>query len=279
MSGLYKIRQAYSSFTTTEKKIAEYIEKNREKVIESSSQDLAKITGTSASAWVRFAKKLGYKGITALKVDLAKEKDDNGDMFNVVISENDSIETMIKKVNSISIATIDQTYKLLNSKTLKDAISCILNSKNIFLVGVGGSGIICNDFMQKLTRINRNVIYHEDSHVLMARVAHIKKEDVIIAVSYSGETETINNIVSYAKIVGTPVIAITQYNVKSTLAKLSDLTFYTPVEEKELRLGSISSRNAAFVITDLLYYGVAKNNTKQTKEDLIATRKIIHPHD
>ena len=279
MSGLYKIRQAYSSFTATEKKIAEYIEKNREKVIESSSQELAKITGTSASAWVRFAKKLDYKGITALKVDLAKEKDENGDMFNVVISENDSIETMIKKVNSISIATIDQTYKLLNSKTLKDAISYILNSKNIFLAGVGGSGIICNDFMQKLTRINRNVIYHEDSHILMARVAHIKKEDVIIAVSYSGETESVNNVVSYAKIVGTPVIAITQYNVKSTLAKLSDLTFYTPVEEKELRLGSISSRNAAFVITDLLYYGVAKNNTKQTKEDLIATRRIIHPND
>lgn len=279
MSCTYKIKEASASFTSTEKKIAEYILNNKEEAVLESAQVLAEKSDTSPAAWIRFAKRLGYQGLTALKVDLAKDEDESDDLYNVLIDQNDSIESMIKKAQQISMRITTQTYKLLNVQILKKAIQTLLDSHNIYLFGLGGSSIVCKDFMHKLSRINCSVIYHEDPHVLLARVAHIQSNDVLIAVSYSGETDFVNTAVRYAKKLQAPVIAITQYNVKSTLAKQADICLYTPVEEKELRLGSISSRNAALVLTDLLYYGVAKENIEKTKEYLVSTRELVNEVD
>ena len=276
MSCIYKIKQSSSSFTATEKRIAEYILNNREQALEFTAQKLAEETDTSAAALIRFAQKLGYMGITAMKLDLAKDEDESDELFNVLIEENDSIELMVKKVQKISELNIQQTYKLLNITNLNNAIDKVKQAKNIYLIGIGGSGIVCMDFMQKLTRINRNVIYHEDFDVLLARLAHIDKEDILIAISYSGETQMVNLAVDYAKEKYVSVIAITQYNVKSTLSKNADIKLYTPIEEKELRLGAISSRNSALVLTDLIYYGIAKENFNETKSDLTKTRSLIH---
>ena len=279
MSCLFKIKEAGALFTSTEQRIAEYILQNPEKVVEGSAQELARESDTSPAAWIRFSKKLGYKGLPSLKMDLAKDDKENDDLYHVLIEEKDSIETMVRKVQKISRNTLEQTYKLLNTDELKAAIQYLLQASNIYLVGIGGSGVVCTDMMQKLTRLHRSVIYHEDAHVLLARIAHITPEDVLVAISYSGETNLVNAAVKYAKKNGTPVIAITQYNVRSTLAKEADVKLYMPLEEKELRLGAILSRNASLVLTDLIYYGIAKENVEQTKQDLVKTRELLHEVD
>lgn len=279
MSCLFKIKEAGALFTSTEQRIAEYILQNPEKVVEGSAQELAGESDTSPAAWIRFSKKLGYKGLPALKMDLAKDDKENDDLYHVLIEEKDSIETMVRKVQKISRNTLEQTYKLLNTDELNAAIQYLLQASNIYLVGIGGSGVVCTDMMQKLTRLHRSVIYHEDAHVLLARIAHITPEDVLVAISYSGETNLVNAAVKYAKKNGTPVIAITQYNVRSTLAKEADVKLYMPLEEKELRLGAILSRNASLILTDLIYYGIAKENVEQTKQDLVKTRELLHEVD
>ena len=279
MSCLFKIKEAGALFTSTEQRIAEYILQNPEKVVEGSAQELARESDTSPAAWIRFSKKLGYKGLPALKMDLAKDDKENDDLYHVLIEEKDFIETMVRKVQKISRNTLEQTYKLLNTDELNAAIQYLLQASNIYLVGIGGSGVVCTDMMQKLTRLHRSVIYHEDAHVLLARIAHITPEDVLVAISYSGETNLVNAAVKYAKKNGTPVIAITQYNVRSTLAKEADVKLYMPLEEKELRLGAILSRNASLILTDLIYYGIAKENVEQTKQDLVKTRELLHEVD
>lgn len=279
MSCLFKIKEAGALFTSTEQRIAEYILQNPEKVVEGSAQELARESDTSPAAWIRFSKKLGYKGLPALKMDLAKDDKENDDLYHVLIEEKDSIETMVRKVQKISRNILEQTYKLMNTDELNAAIQYLLQASNIYLVGIGGSGVVCTDMMQKLTRLHRSVIYHEDAHVLLARIAHITPEDVLVAISYSGETNLVNAAVKYAKKNGTPVIAITQYNVRSTLAKEADVKLYMPLEEKELRLGAILSRNASLILTDLIYYGIAKENVEQTKQDLVKTRELLHEVD
>lgn len=279
MSCLFKIKEAGALFTSTEQRIAEYILQNPEKVVEGSAQELARESDTSPAAWIRFSKKLGYKGLPALKMDLAKDDKENDDLYHVLIEEKDSIETMVRKVQKISRNTLEQTYKLLNTDELNAAFQYLLHASNIYLVGIGESGVVCTDMMQKLTRLHRSVIYHEDAHVLLARIAHITPEDVLVAISYSGETNLVNAAVKYAKKNGTPVIAITQYNVRSTLAKEADVKLYMPLEEKELRLGAILSRNASLILTDLIYYGIAKENVEQTKQDLVKTRELLHEVD
>lgn len=276
MSCIYKIKEGFGSFTHNEKVIAQYILDHRNEAIEKSAQELGEVTHTSAASWIRFSQRLGFKGLTALKVDLAKNLEDEEDeIFNVVIEEQDSLNVMVKKIQTMSIQQMESAYKLLNVDSLQTAIDWMSTSRRIYLTGVGGSGIACLDLMHKLTRIDKDVIYYEDVHILAARIAHINQDDVLIALSYSGETPTVNDLVKFAKDKGAKIIAITQYNIKSTLASLADVALYIPVIEKELRLGSISSRNATLACTDLLYYGLSKTHYDQTKDDLIKTRQLI----
>jgi len=264
-----------ASYTSTEKKIAKYILQNPNEVVQSSAQALGGMVGVSAAAVIRFSHKLGYRGFTALKVDLARDSSKAAINFDGVIKEEDSMETVVNKSKGLNMMLQDQAYRLLNTENLDRAVQALLKCQTIYLFGVSGSGIVCMDFMEKLSRINRRVVYHNDFHDQLASAAHMSNRDAAIAISYSGRTHEVNTAMKFAKEIGAMTIAITQFR-KTPLSKLSDILLYIPTTERELRLGAIASRNASLIVTDLLYLGLAKSDMKQTKEYIVKTRNAIN---
>ena len=122
MSCIFKIKEGFNSFTNTEKKLAEYILKNKDEVIGLSAQDLSDKADISPAAVVRFSKTLGYKGFTALKVDLAKDRDEKENDTSVIINEDDTIKDIMRKVKVSNISSIEETMELMNIDTIKNAI-------------------------------------------------------------------------------------------------------------------------------------------------------------
>ena len=275
MSCIFKIKEGFNSFTNTEKKLAEYIIKNKDEVVGLSAQELSSKADISPAAVVRFSKTLGYKGFTALKVDLAKDRDERDDETSVIINEDDSLKDIIRKVKVSNISSIDETIGLMNVDTIKNIIEAMINAKRIYLFGIGASGLVALDLQQKLLRINKSTLYQIDPHTQIASAVHIEKEDVAIGISYSGETKEVNVPLKIAKEKGAKTIAITRYN-KNSLSKISDYAIYLPNYEKEFRVGAITSRIDALTIVDILYLGVARNEFKQTKEYIKSTREAIN---
>lgn len=277
MSVLYKIKSSMSAFTETDRLIAEFVFVNRQVVLESNAKELGDMTKTSAAAWVRFSKKMGYKGLPAFKVALAKETQSytNEDDIETFLNPQDSLMGLLQKTENMLTQNIRETFSLLDYHALEKAIEFIHEAKTVFLLGVGGSSIVCLDFYHKMTRIHQNVMYDRDLHTLMPRIAQLDKNDVVLVISYNGETESVNSIAKVAKTMGARIVGVTKYNLKSTLSTLSDIRLFVPVEEKEIRLGSITSRNSLLTITDLLYYGIAKTDFNVTKDLLVRTRQFI----
>lgn len=275
MSCIFKIKEGFNSFTNTEKKLANYILKNKEEVVNLSAQELSDKADISPAAVVRFSKTLGYKGFTALKVDLAKDRDERENDTSVIISEDDSINDIIRKVKVSNTSSIDETIGLLNVDTINNIVEAMVNAKRIYLFGIGASGIVAMDLQQKLLRINKNSLYQMDPHTQISSSVHITNEDVAIGISYSGETKEINTPLKIAKENGAKTIAITRYN-KNSLSKIADYSVYLPNDEKDLRVGAITSRIDALTIVDILYLGVAKNDFERTKRDIKKTRDIIN---
>ena len=273
MSVLYKIKSSMSAFTETDRSIAEFVFVNRQVVLESNAKELGDMTKTSAAAWVRFSKKMGYKGLPAFKVALAKETQSytNEDDIETFLNPQDSLMGLLQKTENMLTQNIRETFSLLDYHALEKAIEFIHEAKTVFLLGVGGSSIVCLDFYHKMTRIHQNVMYDRDLHTLMPRIAQLDKNDVVLVISYNGETESVNSIAKVAKTMGARIVGVTKYNLKS----LSDIRLFVPVEEKEIRLGSITSRNSLLTITDLLYYGIAKTDFNVTKDLLVRTRQFI----
>ena len=277
MSVLYKIKSSMSAFTETDRSIAEFVFVNRQVVLESNAKELGDMTKTSAAAWVRFSKKMGYKGLPAFKVALAKETQSytNEDDIETFLNPQDSLMGLLQKTENMLTQNIRETFSLLDYYALEKTIEFIHEAKTVFLLGVGGSSIVCLDFYHKMTRIHQNIMYDRDLHTLMPRIAQLDKNDVVIVISYNGETESVNSIAKVAKTMGARIVGVTKYNLKSTLSTLSDIRLFVPVEEKEIRLGSITSRNSLLTITDLLYYGIAKTDFNVTKDLLVRTRQFI----
>ena len=63
--------------------------------------------------------------------------------------------------------------------------------KYVYLFGVGGSAIVCDDFIHKLMRIGKPSNYCPDIHLQKTFIPAMTQEDLAIFVSYCGKTKGI----------------------------------------------------------------------------------------
>ncbi|EJO5346528.1 MurR/RpiR family transcriptional regulator [Clostridium botulinum] len=274
MGVLLRIRENFDSMTKSEKKIAEYILKNPKSIINYSAEEIGIKTSTSPASVVRFTKKVGYNSLNEFKFSLVREGTEDNSKFDHIISSNDGIDTVINKLANKTIDTINDTKKLLDDKKLLQAIKAIKNAETIYLYGVGASALVAMDFQYKLARINKKVMFQQDSHLQLAVSVHITSRDVAIAISYSGNTREVNLAIEKAKKNGANTIAITKCG-KNALSDIADINLNIPSIEKDLRVGAISSRASQLFVTDSLFLGIAKENFDDTEKKLITTRNLI----
>ncbi|MFT7791491.1 UNVERIFIED_CONTAM: MurR/RpiR family transcriptional regulator, partial [Escherichia coli] len=95
---LGKIRSYYARLSEKEKKIADYILENPEKIIHSTINELAEDLGVADATVFRFCKRIGFKGYQAMKIALASEVIEPIQQIHEEISENDSVKTVTEKV-------------------------------------------------------------------------------------------------------------------------------------------------------------------------------------
>lgn len=274
MDYLIKIKQMKEEFTPADQKIAQYIIDNPQLILESNSSQLAEIIETSQSAVVRFVKKIGYKGYVDLKIDIAKSFEDENDFIkDEVIEKGDDIAKILAKSKNNVLTTTDKTYALLDEENIKKIIKLIIDSDAIYLAGVGSSGLVCEDFLFKLQRTGKLSFYHQDPHTNLSILTNIKKNDILLCISYSGITKEVILASEYAKEIGAPVVAITKsYN--NALGKVSDFILLLPEIEKEMRFAAISSRISSQIITDILYYGYLAQNMDATQENIKVSKEL-----
>lgn len=275
MAILYKIEQGMQSYTKTEKKIADYLLTNYLEAINLSANDLGEKSHTSSAAIIRFAHKLGYSGLNSLKVDLASTNKKNRINDYTPITQDDNFESVIFKSQLSNKNIISKTYNMVNENTLFKAVQIFKQSKRIYLIGIGDSSLSCYDFQLKMARLDMNIINNLDFHIQLASLTHIKEDDCVLAISFSGETKDILVATEYAKSKKAKVISITQFN-NNRLSKLSDVSLYIPSEELDDRLGPISSRLSSLIITDLLYLQISQDCIEDTNIKVKLTNELIN---
>lgn len=274
MSCIIRIQEALSMLTETELDIANYILENKSEVLNSSAQKLAELTNSSPAAIVRFSKKIGLTGYPQLKIELAK--DISGELleFDSILDPDEDMEDLIKKAYHSNVQTIEKTYALIHSSTIEEVAKEVAKCRTVYLFGIGGSGIVCEDFQHKLMRIGKTSVYYADTHLQLTAVPNMQQDDLAFFISYSGKTREIVTAAKWIKKMGIHSVAITQSSYND-LGKLVDFAITIPTEEKELRIGATSSRLSSLIIVDLLYYGIARLNKEETHKRIIETKDII----
>ncbi|WP_199738099.1 MurR/RpiR family transcriptional regulator [Falsibacillus albus] len=268
------IRSHYSQFSDTEKKIADYILGNPDKIIHSTINQLAEDLGVADSTVFRFCKRIGFKGYQAMKIALASEIVTPIKDIHETITEEDTVQTITEKVFRSNMKTIEDTLHITNESALESAVNMICSANRIDFFGNGGSGIIAMDAYHKFIRTGLTVYASNDSHIQLMTASQLTKNDCAVFISHSGSTTDILEVLKIAKDAGATTIGITNYG-KSPLSKSVDIPLYTVSDETDYRSEALSSRIAQLTLIDALYVNIMTKRQSEGKQALKKMRSAI----
>jgi arabinose-5-phosphate isomerase len=123
----------------------------------------------------------------------------------------------------------------------------------VILTGMGKSGIICRKIAATLTSIGTPSFFLHPAEAIHGDLGVIQHDDVILALSYSGETDEILRLLEAIRRLGAKLVAITG-TPSSTLAQAADVALDCSVAEEAcpLNLVPTASTTAALAIGDAL---------------------------
>ncbi|WP_029520459.1 KpsF/GutQ family sugar-phosphate isomerase [Persephonella sp. IF05-L8] len=139
-------------------------------------------------------------------------------------------------------------------ENFEKAVQLILDTKGkVIVTGMGKSGHIGNKIAATLASTGTPAFFLHPAEAIHGDLGMISREDIVLAISNSGETPELLAIIPTIKRWGNKIISITN-NPKSTLAQESDIHLFLNVEKEAcpLNLAPTSSSTATLALGDAL---------------------------
>ncbi len=167
-------------------------------------------------------------------------------------------KNIAKNVINLEIRALQKLKKSLNHNFDK-AVNAIVNCQSkVILCGVGKSGIIANKISATLSSVGTPSFSLSANNCSHGDLGSITKKDILILISYSGNSVELKNIINYANRNKILLIGITSKK-NSDLYKNSDISLITPeVKEAGLDIVPTSSTINQLSIGDALAISTLK---------------------
>ncbi|MEW6170597.1 MAG: KpsF/GutQ family sugar-phosphate isomerase [Candidatus Omnitrophota bacterium] len=178
-----------------------------------------------------------------------------------------------KEVLKIEAKAISNLISHINGG-FKKAVDLVASCKGrIVVTGMGKAGIIGQKISATLSSTGSPSLFLHSAEAIHGDLGRVTKDDVVICLSNSGETEEVKSLLPILKKIGAKLISLTG-NPKSTLAKFSDVVLDVSVEKEACPLGlaPTASTTAMLAMGDAL--SVCVQDIKGFKEKDFA---LFHP--
>lgn len=147
---------------------------------------------------------------------------------------------MLKKRAKQVLKIESECIRRLSSRIDKDfekAVNLIFSCRgSVVVTGMGKAGIMGQKISATLASTGTPSLWLHSAEAIHGDLGRVRKQDIVIAISNSGETEEIVKLIPNIKKIGARLIGITG-NVRSTLAKNSDATLDVSIKEEACPLG------------------------------------------
>ena len=127
----------------------------------------------------------------------------------------------------------------------------------VILTGMGKSGIVCRKIAATLSSTGTPAFFMHPAEAIHGDLGVLQSDDVVLAMSYSGETEELTRVLETIKRLGATLIALTG-DTQSTLARAADVLLDCSVSEEAcpMNLVPTASTTAALAMGDALAMAV-----------------------
>lgn len=277
----YRIRSAYATLRKSEQRVADYVLAHEQVCRKITLEELAKRSSVSQPTVMRFVKALGYENFKDFKYRLMEEniKDHSPDraeqyaMHGYSLKPSDNLKIIPAKVVATSVKSIEDMLKSISGEEFERTIRMIAGARRIMLCCVENSSATAKDLMVKLLYLGYDCRYDEDYYIQQIAAAALTEEDVMIGISYSGQSKDTVDVMKTAKKAGAQTICITNFK-ESKISKWSDVVLCSS-QEQWMYGDSIFSRTTQMVLNDMIYMGLIAQDYEKCTDRLDENSRII----
>lgn len=176
----------------------------------------------------------------------------------VLIIERDALSALIKKLDGNFEKAVNAAYRIKG---------------RVIVTGMGKPGFIAQKISATLSSTGTPSLYLHPAEGLHGDMGRVTKDDLVLALSNSGETDEIIKILPIVKKIGAKLIAMTG-NPKSTLAKNADHTIDVSVRREACPMGLAPTTSTTAMLAMGDAFAVALLEKKGFKEKDFA---FYHP--
>lgn len=276
----YKIRGTYASLRKSEKKVADYVLANEIECSKISLEKLAKRSGVSQPTVMRFVKAMGFDGFKEFRYQIIEDLSERNHreketyaMYGYPIRPEDDLKLIPAKVVASTVKIMENMLKSISGEEFEKTIHMLANARKIVLCGEENSSAAAKDLMTKLLYLGYDCRFDEDYYIQHISAAALTEKDVMVGISYSGQSKDTVDIMKAAKKAGAQTICITNFR-ESRIGKWSDVVLCS--SQKQWMYGDcIFSRSPQIVINDMIYMGLMTNAYEKGTKQLDKNSRII----
>jgi DNA-binding MurR/RpiR family transcriptional regulator len=209
---LNRIEKNYIKLSKGQKRIADFILQNYDKVAFMTASTLGDSTGVSESTVVRFANALGYDGYPKLQKGLQesiKTKLTTVQRFELS-KDLEKESSYTKKVMNADMDNIRRTLDGVEEETMNQIVEEIHNARRVYILGMRSSSVLANYLGFYLNFILKDVVVVTAGALdVFDHLVNITKDDLLITISFPRYAKRTFEIVEFATTQGATIIGIT----------------------------------------------------------------------
>ena len=179
----------------------------------------------------------------------------------------DDMEGSLRGILSNKMEELRQTVAMIDREELKKILDVINNADTVLMAAVGNTIPVAMDGAYKLNQIGIRAMSTPIWETELGYSYNLTDKDVVVAISNSGESTGVIQILEAAKSRGAVAISITN-NARSSVAELSTYHITTATREKLFLDGYCFSRVSATMVIEIIYLLLASMR-KESYESIV----------
>ncbi len=242
-----KTSSAMVKLSSSEQQILTYVVKNMHIVKKMSIRDLASACYVSTTSIFRFVKKLGYEGFSEFIDAIGETEAETRKITIPSIVKNDNYRDSYLK-------NIMEAVKVITDEKIEKFQEIMYKNPDIYIIAEGLSKEVGHYFTRLLTICGYNVFFPTESFEKKMMLRKVKRDDVLLVLSYTGDNEKSIHEIEKVFAIATPTIISFTRADNNAIQNMSDLNFYVFADEINYEGIDCTSRIGMIAIMETLLY-------------------------
>lgn len=258
------MRGMLDSLNPSERRIADYILDDPERVLYHSIGEMKQRCGASVGSIVGFCRTLGVGGFGALKIALARELAGHG---FAPLDELDGNASVFQRTFRLHAQSLKETSLINSEAVLKQAVRAFERARAIHIFSIGLSHTVAYAAYCKFGLIGLDSFAEMDAHMQLVHATKLRKGDVAFGISCSGQTRETVRCLEAARKRKATTICLTN-SIRSPITRFADIALHAGPSEVNYFQAPLASRVTQLAVIDSLFAALALGRESRTMAQL-----------